>query len=335
MEKKTILIVDEEEKNIKLMKAMLKSENYHLFSVLSGTDCMKMVMDISPDLILLDILISNMGGFDICRRLKQEEKTRKIPIVMASMLTEKKHRIKGIKAGADDFLGKPVDKTELLVRVKSLLRMKSYHDALNESEAKYRTVLESNPDPVVLYDMEGKVKYFNPAFTNVFGWTLDERIGKKMDEFVPDENWPETRMMIDKVLAGESFSGIETCRYTKKGDIISTSISGSIYRNEDNRPLGSVINLRGISEQKKLEAQLHQSIRMKAAYTLAGGIAHDFNNLLMGIQGRASLIKMDIDSSHPYFKHIRRIEEFVESAADLTKQLLDFAKGRQIRNQNS
>ncbi|MGD8924100.1 MAG: PAS domain S-box protein, partial [Syntrophobacterales bacterium] len=73
---------------------------------------------------------------------------------------------------------------------------KQIEEELRQSEERYRTVLESNPDPVVLYDIEGKVTYFNPAFTDVFGWTLEERLGKKMDLFVPQENWPETEMMI-------------------------------------------------------------------------------------------------------------------------------------------
>ncbi len=199
-------------------------------------------------------------------------------------------------------------------------------DALQESEEKYRTVLEANPDPVVVYDMEGKVVYFNPAFTSVFGWTLEERLGKKMDVFVPEEAWPKTKAMIDMVLAGESFSGIETRRYTKEGSIIPVSLSGAIYRDRDGNPVGSVINIRDISEQKKIEAQLIQSQRMEAVYTLAGGIAHDFNNLLSGIHGRASLMMMDIDSSHPHFEHLDGIGEYVKSSVQLTKQLLGFAR---------
>ena len=107
---------------------------------------------------------------------------------------------------------------------------------LHESEDKYRTVLEANPDPVVVYDMEGKVTYFNPAFTSVFGWILEECLGKKMDIFVPEDAWPETRMMINRVLAGESFYGIETRRYTREGDTIPVTVSGSIYRGRRFQP---------------------------------------------------------------------------------------------------
>ncbi len=209
---------------------------------------------------------------------------------------------------------------------RDITERKRIEDALTQSEEKYRIVLEANPDPVVVYDMEGKVTYFNIAFTNVFGWTLEECFGKSMDVFVPTETWPETKMMINKVLSGENFSGIETRRYTKEGSIIPVSISGAIYLGEDGDPMGSVINLRDISEQKKLENQLQQAMKMEAVGTLAGGIAHDFNNMLMGIQGCTSLLSFDIDSNHPNFEYLNRIEDYIKNAANLTKQLLGFAR---------
>lgn len=210
---------------------------------------------------------------------------------------------------------------------KEIAARKKTEEALRESENRYRTVLEANPDSVIVYDMEGRVTYLNPTFTRIFGWSLEERLGKKMDIFVPEEDWPNTKRMIEKVLAGENVSGIETHRYTKAGDIIPVSISGAIYNDRDGNPAGSVVNIRDISEQKKLEAQIQQSQKMEAIGTLAGGIAHDYNNLLMGILGNVSLISLDFDSSHPYYKKLKNIEKYVRSGADLTKQLLGFAKG--------
>ena len=209
---------------------------------------------------------------------------------------------------------------------RDITERKLIEKALKQSEEKYRIVLEANPDPVVVYDIEGKITYFNPAFTRLFGGTLEERFGKKMDDFVPTDAWPETKMMINKVLSGENFSGIETRRYTKEGNIIPVSISGAIYRDENGTPMGSVINLRDISEQKELEKQLQQAQKMEAIGTLAGGIAHDFNNLLMGIQGCTSLISFDMDSNHPNYEYLNRIEDYIKNAASLTKQLLGFAR---------
>ncbi|RJP60429.1 MAG: PAS domain-containing sensor histidine kinase [Deltaproteobacteria bacterium] len=152
---------------------------------------------------------------------------------------------------------------ELEQRVKELeteaIQRKQAEEDLRDSEEKYRTVLESSPDPIIVYDMDGILIYFNPAFTTVYGLTLEECVGKKMDNFVPDENWPETKMAIDRLLSGESFLGIETMRYTKKGDIRHVSVSGSTYRNSEGIPIGTIVIQRDITEYKKAEKGLRES----------------------------------------------------------------------------
>ena len=205
---------------------------------------------------------------------------------------------------------------------------KQTEDALRESEEKYRTVLDSNPDPVVVYDMEGRVIYLNLAFTRVFGWSLEERIGKKIDGFVPEENWPETRMMINKVtVSGESFSGIETRRYTKEGNILDISISGSCYRDHEGNVAASVINLRDITEQKRLEDQLQKARKMEAMGLMAGGVAHDLNNILSGIVSYPELLLMDLPEDSPLRKPIKTIQESGLRAADVVEDLMTIARG--------
>lgn len=130
--------------------------------------------------------------------------------------------------------------------------------ALRESEQRHRAVLEGSPDPVVVYDMKGECTYINPAFTKVFGWTEQELLGKKLD-YVPDENWPETQMMIDKVLAGQSFTGVESRRYSKEGQVIDVSISAAIYLNSEGVPVGSVHTLRDIRPRKAVEDALQRA----------------------------------------------------------------------------
>jgi PAS domain S-box-containing protein len=135
---------------------------------------------------------------------------------------------------------------------------KQAEEALRESEERYRTVLDASPDPVVVYDMKGKVTYINSAFTRIFGWISHELEGKKL-HYIPDENWPETQMMIDKVLAGESFSAIESRRYTKEGNIIDVSISTAIYLDRDGNPEGSIHTLRDITARKQSQEVLKKA----------------------------------------------------------------------------
>ena len=218
---------------------------------------------------------------------------------------------------------------------RDITERKRAEEALRESEEKYRTVLESNPDPVVVYDMEGRVIYLNPAFTRVFGWSLDEQIGKKIDNFVPEENWPETKMMINKVtVSGESFSGLETRRYTKEGDILDINISGSSHRDQEGNVAASIINLRDVTTQKRLEDQLQQTTKMEAIGTLAGGVAHEFNNALMGVMGNIELLKMELPEDERRAKYFEAMNDSGHRMSRLTDQLLAYSEGGKYNAKN-
>ena len=127
-EKKKILVVDDEERNLRLMEAMLIPLGHEVSLARDGEAALGMVKNISPDLILLDIMMPKMDGFEVARRLKADDETKIIPIVMATSLREIEDRVKALEAGADDFLSKPVDKIELRARVNSLLKVKAYND---------------------------------------------------------------------------------------------------------------------------------------------------------------------------------------------------------------
>ena len=200
--------------------------------------------------------------------------------------------------------------------------------ALRESEENYRTVLNSNPDPVIVYDLEGKVLYLNLAFTKVFGWTLEEKAGKPMENFVPKENWPETWELIQKVtVRGERFSGVETRRYNKRGDILDISISGSANRDAEGNINASVINLRDITDRKNLERKLHRAQKMESMGLMAGGVAHDLNNILSGIVSYPELLLMDLPEDSHLRKPIMTIQQSGKQAAEVVADLLTIARG--------
>jgi two-component system cell cycle sensor histidine kinase/response regulator CckA len=217
------------------------------------------------------------------------------------------------------------DFNELRMSITDITERRRAEEALRQSEEKYRAVLEGSPDPVVVYDMKGKVVYLNPAFTRVFGWTMAELLDRRT-EYVPEENWPETRIMIDKVLAGESFYGVESRRFTKGGDILDVSLSGSVHRDRAGNPMGSVINVRNITDQKRLEARLHRVNKIESMATLAGGLSHEFNNLLMAIQWGISLLFKDLTPTHPYYETLKKMEERISDGSKLTARLLGYAR---------
>lgn len=131
-------------------------------------------------------------------------------------------------------------------------------EALRESEARYRSVMEAAPDAVVVYDMEGKVTYLNPAFTNIFGWTLEESLGRRT-EFVPEENLPETRAAVERMLRGETIHSLKTKRMAKDGQLLDIQASSSTFLNRDGEPAGSIVILRDITENERMATALQES----------------------------------------------------------------------------
>ena len=144
--------------------------------------------------------------------------------------------------------------------------------ALRESEERYRSVMEASSEPIVVYDSEGKVVYCNPAFERVFGWALDELLGKRTD-YVPEENWPETKANMTELFECEKgYCNFESRRKTKDGRILDVIISASVYRDSSGNALGMIANLKDITQRKQAEESLRHSEERYALAQRAGNI---------------------------------------------------------------
>ncbi len=130
-----ILVADDNEQNCELLQAYLDELNAETIVAHDGEETLRKVREESPDLILLDIMMPKMSGFDVCRQLKNDESTQDIPIVMVTALNEIADIERGVEAGTDDFLSKPVSKLELLTRVRSLLRVRHLKSELERTLA--------------------------------------------------------------------------------------------------------------------------------------------------------------------------------------------------------
>jgi CheY-like chemotaxis protein len=140
----TILVVDDNAQNVELMQAYLETLNCTVHVAVDGVDALEKVPKVRPDLILLDIMMPRMSGFEVCRRLKADPKTREIPILMVTALNELGDIERGVESGTDDFLTKPINKLELLARVKSLLRVRHLKSELDRTLA-YLSDMENRP----------------------------------------------------------------------------------------------------------------------------------------------------------------------------------------------
>jgi adenylate cyclase len=123
-----ILAVDDNKQNLSLLQRALASAQYEVVTAEDGPTALQLIGRAAPDLVLLDVMMPGMSGYEVCQRIRANEATCLLPVVMLTSLTDVADRIRGIEAGADDFLSKPVNREELLTRVKSLLRIKTLHD---------------------------------------------------------------------------------------------------------------------------------------------------------------------------------------------------------------
>ena len=133
-DKSVILVVDDQPQNIELLEAYLFPQGYEIVTATNGEEALGKLSGNQIDLILLDVMMPGIDGFEVTRRIRQDNKYRdhrRLPIILVTALRETEDRIKGIEAGCDDFLSKPVDKMELLARVRSLVKVKAYNDLMN------------------------------------------------------------------------------------------------------------------------------------------------------------------------------------------------------------
>ncbi len=198
---------------------------------------------------------------------------------------------------------------------------KQAQEALQESEERYRSVMEAAPDPIIVYDMQGYVIYFNPAFTRVFGYTLADSLGKKMDHFVPEEQWKQAMEGIQNILKGHVLPRTETTRKARDGRIIKVTLRGSVYRDKNGRPLGTVITHRDISQVKQLEKAIME-ISEKERQKIGNDLHDDLCPHLIGVEGLSKVLKTRLEKTAPdAARSAENITRLIQEAIQKTRLL--------------
>ena len=226
--KPVILVVDDLPQNIELLEAYLAPQGYEIFTAANGEEALGKISANQIDLILLDIMMPGMDGFEVTRRIRQDGTQRLLPIILVTSLNDREDRIRGIEAGCDDFISKPVDKMELLARVRSLLKVKAYNDlmsnyrielesevagrteelkhaleslqqdiserkqaedALKESEKKYRILADNIIDVIFVLDMNFNYTYVSPSVKFLRGYEPEEVMKQPSLKTLTPSSW--------------------------------------------------------------------------------------------------------------------------------------------------
>jgi PAS domain S-box-containing protein len=229
------------------------------------------------------------------------------------------------------------DENGLVVRIagiaEDITERKRAEVALRESEERFRELAELMPETIFEVNLKGRLTFVNRNAYNYFGYTqADLKRGLTSFDMILPADRDRAKENVAKILSGERTGINEYTAIRKDGTTFPVMIhSAPIFK--EGKPVG----LRGFmiditdrktaeEERRKLEVQFQQAQRFEALGTLAGGIAHDFNNLLMNIQGNTSLMLFEIDNTHPHFELLKNIEKQVKSGAQLTRQMLGYAR---------
>ena len=203
-QKQRILCVDDEAFNLELLKTIVSSDGYEVLSVSSGLEALEKIRTERIDICLLDVVMPEMDGFEVCRRIKSEEAHHAIPVVLITSLNDTKDRIRGIEAGAEDFITKPFVRAEILARIKMLLRVKALNDELEVSRARYLAIIEDQTELICRYLPDGRLSFVNGAYSRYYETPPDELIGKNFIPSIPEPDLSRVTTLLSNITCDNS-----------------------------------------------------------------------------------------------------------------------------------
>ncbi len=221
-EKSTILIVDDDPISQHTVKTLLTPEGYILEFAKSGEEALEKVVNLIPDLMLLDVMMPGMDGFEVCRRLRQNPQSRELPIVMVTALYDRESRLQGLEVGADDFISKPIDQAELRARIRSITRLNRYRRLIETKEQLFRLAnydaLTCLPNRQLLTErMHDTLERANQNHHNVAVLVLDldnfQMINESLGHQIGDNILREVALRLNKTMSGATVARLSSDKF--------------------------------------------------------------------------------------------------------------------------
>ncbi len=292
-----LLIVDDERRNRDLLEVMLTPEGFDVTTVCSGEQALAMVAVDAPDLILLDIMMPGKDGFRVVEELKVNDATRNIPIIMISALDTRDSKMRALNSGTEEVLTKPVDRAELCVRVRNLLRTKAYgehHDRQSQrleaeaieriAELAQRTlaleartlelhdqagIIDLVSDAITVREMDGRILFWSRGAEIAYGWSSEEAVGKIVFELVKAEFAEPLSDIYLKLLRDDSWEG-EVVHYRRDGIRMIVATRWTLQRDGSGAPYRVLAINNDITARRKAESeQVLVSQRLALATSVA------------------------------------------------------------------
>jgi len=273
-----ILVVDDEIGSRRLLTEILSREGYKVRPANGPQVALESAMAQPPSLILLDVRMPDMDGFEVCRRLKQDERTRDVPIIFVSALQDVDDRVQGFEVGGVDFVSKPIEEAEVLARVKTHLELRTMqlhleelvaertaelvqaNEALRESEERYRALVEQAQDGIIVLQ-DDKIRFANSFVASLSGRTVEELLDTPFEAYLEADQIPNVIDLYRRRMNGEDVPTIyESAIQHQDGSRVEVEFNAGLTT-YDGRPANLVI-VRDIRERVKARQELEASQRL-------------------------------------------------------------------------
>jgi PAS domain S-box-containing protein len=259
-----ILIVDDDAAGRETLAALLHAEQYQLAFADSGMAAIEAAATLRPDLILLDVMMPGMDGFEVCRRLRADPQLAEVPIMLVTALDDRESRLAGIEAGADDCVSKPYDRAELRARIRTIARLNRYRRLVTE-RTKFERVIELSPNGILIVHADGALHLANPALCRKLGVRDPEAmVGAQLQPYIAPELREQFMAELRHVITDPSYvARFESEMVRASAERLPVEVDAG-YIEWDGMPMAQVI-VRNISERKRAEAQITRHIERQAA----------------------------------------------------------------------
>ncbi len=277
-DKSIILVVDDQSQNIELLEAHLAPQGYEIVKATSGEEALSKLAHNQIDLVLLDIMMPKMSGLEVLERLRADEKTKTIPVVMVTALKETEDKIKALEAGCDDFISKPFDKVELLARVKSILKISHYLRQLDE-KAKFKAVVDNISDGIAICSPGYLIKDSNTAILRYLNIADPANVNFVETLFKNYSVSINKEALMDLTIAHKTFDIVREKTETTEASYLETNLD--VIKNSAGELLSIVFILRDVTTTRREELIKQDSLAL---------ISHQLSAPLGVISGNISLL---------------------------------------------
>jgi PAS domain S-box-containing protein/putative nucleotidyltransferase with HDIG domain len=260
----TILIVDDETAGRETLEALLTGQDYQLVFASTGGEALAKAAERQPDLILLDVMMPGMDGFEVCRRLRTDPSLAEVPIILVTALDDRDSRLRGIEAGADDFVTKPFDRIELRTRVRTITRLNRYRGLLQE-RARFERVVERAPVGVLIVDAQRAIRLANPAMVQLLAADLaSQLVGQSVLAFIAPEHVDHCATLFDGVFANlMHVTRVEAVFVRPDGGRVPVELDVGQFVWDDQPAVQMIV--RDITERRQAEAHIKRQLDRLAA----------------------------------------------------------------------